>query len=342
MKVLFIGGTGTISSAISRLLLSRGDELYLLNRGSRSAQFSGARLIECDINDERRAGELLADMSFDVVADFIAFKPQDVSRDFRLFNGRTRQYIFISSASAYEKPPQSCFISEKTPLVNPFWEYSRNKAACEEYLFARCREDGFPLTVVRPSHTYDERKVPLGVHGAKGSWQVLSRMLEGKRVIIHGDGSSLWTLTSSEDFARAFVGILGNERALGESVQITSDESICWNQIYESIARALCVELHAAHVSSEFLAAVSDYDLTGSLIGDKANSVIFDNSKLHSLVPDFKAEIPFEQGIKRTVEYVLSHEECRVPDPEFDKWCDDVLAALDGAREQLSRKYVRR
>lgn len=332
MKILFIGGTGTISMAISRLLLSQGHTLYLLNRGSRNTGLNGNLIeLKADINDEDAVAALLKDLSFDVVADFIAFVPSQLERDYRLFKGKTRQFIYISSASAYQKPLSHYCICEGTPLANPYWEYSRNKIDGEDYLMKLYREEGFPVTIVRPSHTYDERSVPLGVHGEKGSYSIIKRMLAGKPVIIHGDGTSLWTLTHNTDFAKGFVGLMGNIHAIGEAVQITSDETVTWNQIYQIIADALGVKLNAVHVSSEFLDACSDYDFAGSLLGDKANSVVFDNSKLKRLVPGFAATIRADQGIKNTVDYVLSHPECQKEDPEFDDWCDKVVAAMENA-----------
>jgi nucleoside-diphosphate-sugar epimerase len=277
------------------------------------------------------------DKQFDVVVNFIAFVPEHLQKDFDIFNGLCRQYIFISSASAYQKPLSSCFVTESTPLSNPYWQYSRDKIACEDFLNQKYRETGFPVTIVRPSHTYDERKVPIGVHGNNGSWQVLKRMLAGKPVIIHGDGSSLWTLTHNRDFAFAFSRLMGNIHAIGETIHITSDESVTWNQIYQIIACALNVELKAVHVSSSLLADLSDglYDFRGSLIGDKANSVIFDNSKLKRLVPDFVATKRFDQGVREVIENVLANKELQVEDAEFDKWCDKVIAAMDNAVEAV-------
>lgn len=332
MKALFIGGTGTISSAITRQLVEQGHELYLLNRGTRNDRVpAGAKVLQADINDEERVSELLGDMTFDVVADFIAFVPAQLERDYRLFNGRTKQFMFISSASAYQKPLSDYRITEGTPLSNPYWEYSRNKIACEDYLMKQYRENGFPITIVRPSHTYDERSIPLGVHGSKGSWQVAKRMLENKPVIIHGDGTSLWTMTHNSDFAKGFIGLMGNIHAIGESVHITADETVTWNQIYEIIADALGVKLRAVHVSSEFLAACSAQDFRGSLLGDKANSVAFDNSKLKRLVPEFVATTRLDQGIRQTIRYILDHPELQVEDEEFDRWCDKVIGALEAA-----------
>lgn len=326
MKALFIGGTGTISTAITELFAKEGGELYLLNRGNRNDILpENVHWIKGDISDEEGVAKLIADMHFDVVADFIAFTIDQVERDFRLFRDKTKQYIFISSASAYQKPPLSYPVTESTPLVNPYWQYSRNKIQCEEYLMKQHRENGFPITIVRPSHTYDNRKVPLG------GWQVARRMLEGKRVIIHGDGTSLWTLTHSNDFAKGFVGLMGNVHAIGEAIHITSDERLTWNQIYGIVADALGVELKAIHVSSEFLAACSLGDHLGSLVGDKANNAIFDNTKLKRLVPEFVATIRFDQGIRKTISNILSHPELQKEDLEYDNWCDRIIKAMDTA-----------
>lgn len=336
MKILFIGGTGTISMAISRLLLSEGHTLYLINRGSRNTGLSGNLTeLKADINDEAVVAGLIQNLDFDVVADFIAFVPEQLERDYRLFKNKTKQFIYISSASAYQKPLSDYRINEGTPLANPYWEYSRNKIAGEEYLMKLYREEGFPVTIVRPSHTYDERSVPLGIHGDNGSYAVIKRIMERKPVIIHGDGTSLWTLTHNTDFAKGFAGLLGNIHAIGEAVQITSDESVTWNQIYEIIADALGVKLNALHVSSEFLDSCSSYDFAGSLLGDKANTVVFDNSKLKKLVPGFTATVRADQGIRSTVEYVLSHPECQKEDPDFDAWCDKVVSVLSEAVSKI-------
>ncbi len=336
-KALFIGGTGTISAAIVRRLVNElGWQVWLLNRGNRpDAVPEGAHSIVADINDETAVLNKLGDMTFDCVCEFIGFTPDQVQRDYRLFKGRTRQYIYTSSASAYHKPAASYIITEGTTLANPHWEYSRNKIACEDFLMKVYREEGFPVTIVRPSHTYDERSVPLGVHGKKGSWQVIKRMLEGKPVIIQGDGTSLWTMTFNSDFAIGYTGLMGNRHAIGEAFQITGDETLTWNQIYATIADALGVELKAYHVASDFLAAVGDkygYDFEGSLIGDKSVSVVFDNRKLKRAVPDMRTEVRFDQGVRIALDYVLSHPERQIPDPEFDAWCDRVIEAQERAK----------
>ncbi|MCQ2182545.1 MAG: NAD-dependent epimerase/dehydratase family protein [Bacteroidales bacterium] len=337
---LFIGGTGTISTAITRQLSTMPKwQLYLVNRGNRSSVIpSNVRLIKADVNDESALlsaiSEALpgfADGSFklDCVCDFIGFIPEQVERDWRIFNGRTRQYMYISSASAYLKPCRGYLISEETPLENPYWEYSRNKILCENFLFGKYKEEGFPITVIRPTHTYDERAIPLGVHGNMGSWQVARRMLDGKEVIIHGDGTSLWTMTHNSDLAQGFIGLMANPAAIGEAVQIMSDEAYSWNEIYSMVASALGVELKAVHVSSEFLAShePAGYDMTGALIGDKANSVVFDLSKLRRLVPSFSPRVKLADGLRSTIENILAHPELQTTDPEFDAWCDRIIAA---------------
>ena len=338
-KILMIGGTGTISSAITRQLAESGHDLWLLNRGTRKNEVpENVKQIAADIDDTDTVLRLLGDEQFDAVCEFIGFLPSQVERDIRLFRGRTKQYVYISSASAYNKPAANHVITEGTSLANPHWEYSRNKIACEELLMREYREQGFPVTIVRPSHTYCERGVPVSVHGLKGSWQVLKRMMEGKQVIVHGDGSSLWTLTWNEDFARGFIGLLGNPKAIGEAFQIMSDEQLTWNQIYECVANALHVTPRLYHVSSDFLAAVApkEWDFEGNLLGDKAVTVCFDCTKLKRAVPGFQATTRFDEGVRRCVAYLMAHPELQTEDPEFDVWCDRVIEAQDAARGSFS------
>ena len=339
-KVLFIGGTGTISAAITRRLIREGNwEVWLLNRGSRpEAVPEGARSVVADINDEADVLRKLEGMNFDVIGEFIGFTVDQVERDYRLFRGRTKQYIYISSASAYHKPAADFRITEGTTLANPHWEYSRNKIACEEFLMKKYREEGFPVTIVRPSHTYDERSIPVGIHGQKGPWQVIRRMQEGKPVLIQGDGTSLWHLTFNEDFAIGYTGLMGNPHAIGEAFHITGDEVLTWNQIHAAIADALGVELKPYYVSSAFLAEAGKkygYDFGGSLLGDKAVSVFFDNTKVKRLAPDLTTHIPFDRGVRIALDYILSHPECQQPDPEFDAWGDRVIAALEKAKGEI-------
>ena len=241
-----------------------------------------------------------------------------------------------SSASAYHKPAAGYLITEGTALANPHWEYSRNKIAIEEVLMKAYRDEGFPVTIVRPSHTYDERSVPLGVHGNKGSWQVVKRMMEGKPVIIQGDGSSLWTMTFNTDFATGFIGLMANPHTIGEAFQITGDETLTWDQIYQTIADALGVEMKACHVASDFLAEAGKpfgYDFEGSLTGDKSVSVVFDNRKLKRAVPDMVTKVPFARGVRIALDYVMKHPELQTEDPEFDAWCDRVIEAQENAKK---------
>ena len=341
MKALFIGGTGTISTAIvKRLSQDPLWEVWLLNRGNRRDRVpSNVHQIICDINDEAQVTEKLGDMYFDVIGEFIGFTPEQVERDYRLFKGKTSQYIYISSASAYHKPSASYIITEGTTLANPHWLYSRNKIACEEFLMQKYREEGFPVTIVRPSHTYDERSIPIGVQGKKGSWQVIRRMLEGKPVLIQGDGTSLWHLTFNTDFAVGYTALMGNRHAIGEAFNITGDEVLSWNQIYQTVADALGVRLNPYYVSSQFLARTGDkygFGFEGALTGDKSVSVVFDNAKMRRLCPELRTNVPFHRGVRIALDYILSHpEECQTPDSEFDAWCDKVIATQDKAAESI-------
>lgn len=298
MKVLFIGGTGNISTACSRLAVSRGIDLFLLNRGVRDVDIPGAQVITADIGQPDQIATALEGRNFDAVVNWIAFNPADIDRDAALFNGITKQYIFISSASVYQKPLRNPVVTESTPLCNPYWEYSRNKIACEERLNQAYRDDGFPITIVRPSLTYDT-VIPL----ALGSWSdftMIDRMRQGKPVVVHGDGSSLWTVTHSEDFAKGFIGLLGNDAAIGHAFHITSDEILTWDQIWQYTAAAAGCEANIVHVPSDFMISV-DESLRGGLLGDKAVSMILDNSKIKRFVPGYQAVIPYREGIKRTV-----------------------------------------
>jgi len=341
MKILMIGGTGTISSAITRQLAAAGHDLWLLNRGSRKNEVpANVTQIIADIDDTQEVVRQLGDTQFDAVCEFIGFLPSQVERDIRLFRSRTRQYVYISSASAYNKPAANHVITEGTTLGNPYWEYSRNKIACEELLQRTYREERFPITIVRPSHTYCERSIPVSVHGPKGSWQVIKRMIDGKPVIINGDGSSLWTVTWNEDFARGFIGLLGNPKAIGEAFQIMSDEQLSWNQIYQTIANALGVEFKPYYVASEFLAATSPkaWDFTGNLLGDKSVTVMFDCTKLKRAVPGFQATTRFDEGVHRCIKHIMGHPELQVEDPEFDQWCDCVIAEMTQLETRLKAK----
>ncbi len=325
MKVLFIGGTGIISSACSELAIGRGIELYLLNRGQsiRPAP-PGAICFQADIRQPDSVARACGDLEFDAVVDWIAFTPEHIRTDIELFQGRTGQYIFISSASAYQKPPSFLPILESTPLDNPFWQYSRQKAACEALLVEAGSQDGFPYTIVRPSHTYDRTLLPFHDH-----YTTLARMLLGKAVVVHGDGTSLWTLTHHHDFAVGFVGLLGNPQAIGESFHITSDEWLSWNQIYTIVAGAAGVEPNLVHVPSEMIARF-DPEWGASLLGDKAHSAIFDNSKIRRLVPDFKPAIPFWQGAQEIIAWYGADASRQVVDPYMNDLQDRLLEAMSG------------
>jgi len=326
MKVLFIGGTGIISSACSQLAISRGMDLYLLNRGqSMRPAAEGARVLQGDIRDLRSSRAALGDLAFDVVVDWVVYTSKQVEEDLELFRGRTSQYVFISSASAYQTPPAFLPVTESTVLENPYWEYSRDKIACEERLLRAYREERFPLTIVRPSHTYDCTLLPM-----KGGYSVVDRMLRGKKVIVHGDGTSIWTLTHHADFARGFVGLLGNTHAIGEAVQITSDEWLTWNQIFEIVAHAAGAEARMVHVPSDLIAAF-DPDWGARLLGDSAHSMIFDNTKIKRLVPDFCAAIPFSRGADEIIAWHNADPARRKTNPDFDSLCDRILAAYGSA-----------
>ncbi len=324
MKVLFIGGTGTISTACSQLAVDRGIDLYFLNRGqSAKPTPDGVTVLTGDIRDPASTQAALGDMTFDAVVDWIAFTPEQVQIDIDLFRGRTGQYIFISSASAYQTPPVNQPVTESTPLANPYWQYSRNKIACEELLMRAYRDEGFPMTIVRPSHTYDRTSTPF-----QGRYTTIDRMRKGKPVIVHGDGSSLWVLTHHRDFAKGFVGLLGNNRAIGEAFHITSDELLTWNQIHEIVATAAGTTANIVHIPSDVIAAY-DAGWGAGLIGDKTNSMIFDNSKIKRIVPDYAATISWTQGAEEIMAYYDEDPARQVVDEELDALMERILAAWE-------------
>ena len=322
LRVLFIGGSGVISSACSRVAVEHGVDLLVLNRG-RSADRPlppGVTKLRADIREPWSVRQEIKDLQFDAVVDWVAFTPDHVRADIELFGGRTGQYVFISSASAYQTPPARVPVTESTPLRNPFSQYSRDKIACENLLVEAYREQGFPATIVRPSHTYDQTSVPFG-----GGWTVLGRMLAGKPVIVHGDGTSLWTLTHHDDFARAFVPLVGHPRTLGEAFQITSDDVLTWNQIAEALAAALGVTARIVHVPSDAIAA-ADPEWGAGLLGDKAHSMMFDNTKVRRLVPGWRAVIPFERGARQIADWYLADPARQVTDQAMDGVMDKLAA----------------
>jgi nucleoside-diphosphate-sugar epimerase len=321
-SILFIGGTGVISTAAAEHAVALGHRLTILNRGRSTRPVpEGAEILTADVRDASAVRAALAGREFDAVADFITYTPDQAKASLDLFAGRTGQYVFISSASAYQKPPTTLPIRESTPLKNPFWQYSRDKIACEELLFQAYREQDFPLTVVRPSHTYDRTKIAM-----VGGWTDIHRMRAGLPVLVHGDGTSLWTLTHSQDFAKAFVGLLGRPQAVGESYTITSDEYLPWNQIYKLFARAAGVrEPELVHVASETIAAHSA-ELGANLLGDRSHSVVFDNTKIKSLVPGYRATIPFADGAREIVQWFDANPELQTVDQDYMALTDRLTA----------------
>jgi nucleoside-diphosphate-sugar epimerase len=322
MKVLFIGGTGFISTSVTRLAIERGIDLYHLNRGQHAAVPAGVKHLVADINDADQARRVLGDEKFDVVVDWVAYRPADIERDLALFRGRVRQYIFISSASVYQKPPAHHVITESTPLVNPYWQYSRDKIACEELLNRAFREEGFPATIVRPSLTYD-MQLPIAI-GGWGCYTLVDRLKRGRPIIVHGDGSSLWVVTHAEDFACGFLGLVGNWQALGQAFHITTDEVLTWNQLYETIADAAGAVPKMVHIASEEIARVAP-EMTGGLLGDKSWSVVFDNSKIKTFVPTYQAVIPFREGIRRTLAWFDADPRRQRVDDAVNREMDHIL-----------------
>ena len=333
MKILFIGGTGVISSACSDLALARGYELFLLNRSSsrKIPAPDGATILQADVyREEARLTALLEGSHFDAVVDFLAFTKQDIERDLRLFRGKTDQFVFISSASAYQKPVRNYLITEETPLENPYWEYSRNKIAIESRLMQAHRVDGFPVTIIRPSHTYGPTQIPLCVSSWMHPWTVVDRMKRGQQVIVPGDGTSLWVLTWNADFAKGLVGLLGNENAIGEAFQITSDEALSWDQIHLEAYRALGLEPRIIHIPSDLIAMYHP-DSLGSLVGDKANSEVFDNSKIKRFVPDYSCEVTWAEGVRRSLAWFEAHPEFQTIDSEMNSVWDQTIKAYERA-----------
>lgn len=332
MKALIIGGTGTISSAITRLVAQDKDwELYLFNRGNHMDEIpENVKLIKGDITNETEAAALLEDMTFDCVAEFTGRMPAQVERDIRIFKGKTKQFIFISTAAAYQTPPPQPFITEGMLQNNPYWDYAQNKIECEKLLLKAFREDGFPITIVRPSHTYCEKMIPFCLQAGAESWPVIKRMIDGKQVIVPGDGASLWTITFNEDFAKGFKGLMCNQHAIGEAVQITTDESLTWNQMAQAVADELNIAYKPYYISTDALVAMKP-ELGGGMNGDKRHSVIYDNTKIKRLVPGYCATISWRVGVHRALDKIMATPKLRVEDPKFDRWCDQVIEIYDEA-----------
>ena len=335
MKVLFIGGSGIISTACTELAVKRGMELTLVNRGQHKASLpAAAKSVAVDVHDVAAAQKALGNTSYDVVVDWVAYTPEDIERDLQLFRGRTRQFIFISSASAYQKPGTHYLITESTPLGNPHWDYSRNKIACEERLMKACREEGFPVTIVRPSLTYGDTQIPLITNSWENPYTIVDRMLKNKQVVVPGDGTSLWVITHNTDFAKGFVGLLGHPQAIGHAFHITSEEALTWDQYYRITAAALGVEPNIIHIPSDFVIACWP-DQEGSLIGDKSVSVVFDNTKIKRFVPDYCCTTRFDEGIRKTLAWFQADSKRQVIDEienaMWDKIIDVYEKGLNGA-----------
>lgn len=325
MKALFIGGTGVISNAASKLAVERGWDLALLNRGTRGEWTpEGAEAIRADIRNPGEAEKALAGREFDVVADWIGYLPEHVEADIRLFSGRAGQYIFVSTAAAYQKPPPRYAIDESSPPGNPHWQYARDKIACEELLNRAFRESGFPVTIVRPSLTYGLGSIPYAMNCRSRPYTLVDRLRKRKKVIVPGDGTSLWTITHSADFAQGFIGLMGSRQAIGQAFNVMSDEVLDWNRILAAIADAAGVEACAVHIASEYIVGMEP-QLRGTLLGDKSQSAVFDCSRLKRLVPGFAAAIPYAEGIRQSVEYCDSRPERRLVDEEYDAMLDRIL-----------------
>lgn len=326
MKVLFIGGTGNISTPVSQLAIEKGIELYHLNRGNRP-QTLGVQNIIADINNFENCQKVLENYNWDVVVNWIAFTPNQIENDIKLFTGKTKQYIFISSASAYQKPPVHPIITESTPLKNPFWDYSRDKIACEEVLVNAFRENNFPMTIIRPSHTYYS-VIPITLGGWE-EYTAVDRIKKGQPIVIQGDGTSLWTMTHASDFAKGFLGIMNNPMAIGEAFHITSDEALSWNQIYEFLADAVGKKADIVHIASkkiiEYADATNYPSQLGNLWGDKSHAALFDNSKIKKYVPDYMATIPFSTGIKQTIAWFEADHTRMKIDPLTNQFFDGLI-----------------
>lgn len=319
MKILFIGGTGVISTACSELCIEKGFDLYLLNRSlSVRKSPAKARLINADIRDLQKVKSILTNERFDVVVDWIAYNEEHVKNDFELFKNKAEQFVFISSASAYQKPPLNIPITEDTPLHNPFWTYSQMKIDGEKFLMKMFRERGFPITICRPSHTYDKTRFPL-----YGNYTAFNRMKQKKNVIIHGDGETLWTLTNAKDFAKGFIGLLGNTKTIGEAYHITSDEALTWNEIAKIIAEVAGMELKISHLPVDFISKY-DNEWGCNLLGDKAYSTVFDNSKIRKIVPEFHASILYREGVEEIIEWYAKKEN-QIVNTELDTLMDKMI-----------------
>jgi nucleoside-diphosphate-sugar epimerase len=324
MNALIIGGTGIISTDVVKLALQRGWEITLLNRGLSGSLPSGAEAITCDVHEEAQMEKALAGKNFDVVANFIGHSVEDIERDMRLFRDRCLQYIFVSTCMTYQKPSSDMLITEATPQRNDF--AAQNKIACEEALRAAYRAEGFPMTIVRPSWTYNETTIPFIATSWTKPWTLVERILHGKPILVPGDGTSLFTITHASDFAKGFVGLMGNPRSIGHAFHITGQEAMCWNAYLDAIGQAVGVKPNPVHIATDFICAISP-ELTGDLKGDKIYTMLFDNSKLRSFVPDFAATLPYAQGIRKSLADLEQHPEKKVIDERYTAHYDAIFAA---------------
>jgi len=339
MRVLFIGGTGIISTACTKLAAQRGIEVTLLTRGRHAGTVPpGVTVLNLDVKDITAAARALAGASFDAVVDWIAFVPADVERDLELFSGHTKQFIFISSASAYQRPVSHYLITESTPLANPYWDYSRNKIACEERLMKAYRETDFPVTIIRPSLTYGDSQIPLVLNSWEKPYTAIDRMLKGKKVVVPGDGSSLWVITHNSDFAKGLVGLLGHQQAIGHAFHITSDEVMTWDQWYRIVGAAIGVEPRIVHIPSDFLIACMP-EWQGTLIGDKAVSVVFDNTKIKRFVPGYCATTSFAQGIRQTLAWFDADPSRKQIDATLNATLDKVIDAHEKSMREAAASF---
>jgi nucleoside-diphosphate-sugar epimerase len=337
MRVLFIGGTGLISTACTELAIAQGIDLTLLTRGKQPLP-PGVGSLNGDIHDREAIKALLAGQQYDTVVNWVAYSPADIERDLELFREHTRQYIFISSASAYQKPPTHYLITEDTPLANPYWDYSRNKIACEDRLLRAYREEGFPITIVRPSFTYSETQIPMAINSWQFPYTAVARMRRGKPIIVPGDGTSLWTMTHSSDFAKGFNGLLGNQQAIGHAFQITSDEALTWDQLADAVATAAGTRAEIVHIASDYLAACVP-EMSGGLLGDKARTAIFDNQKIKRFVPGYCATVPFARGIERSIAWFDAHPSRQQIDTAADAQWDRLLELYNAGLAQARAAF---
>jgi nucleoside-diphosphate-sugar epimerase len=341
LKLLFIGGTGIISTACTALAVQRGMDVTLLTRGRQISQsLSGVKTLIADVHDPALIQKLEHE-SFDAVVDWIAFTPADIERDLKLFRGRTRQFVFISSASAYQKPPAHHVITESTPLANPYWDYARQKIACEERLMRAYRDENFPVTIVRPSLTYGETLIPLVLNSWQQSYTAVGRMIRGQKIVVPGDGASLWVMTHNTDFAKGLVGLLGQQQAVGQAFHITSDEVLTWDQLFRIVGAAVGVEPHLVHIPSDFIAACIP-DKKGTLLGDKSVSAVFDNSKIKRFVPGYSATTTFTEGIRQALAWFNADPARKQIDHQVNATMDQLIAAYEKGLSDAVRTFASR